>query len=168
MRVNGQYAGGIAGNNEGSGTIENCSNTAAAAANSYTVYATNGYAGGISGTNTAQASINNATVSNGVKVGVALGDASGFTPINNGRITGGSIAECEINATGESIGAVTAINNATGTVTLLQINADGYTVEKLLYCENGMYAIYDAAEGYRVFRAEDRLQYGAEAGYAAS
>lgn len=125
VRVNGQYAGGIAGNNEGSGTIENCSNTAAAAANRYTVYATNGYAGGISGTNTAQASINNATVSHGVKVGVALGDASGFTPINNGTITGGSIAECEINATGESIGAVTAINNATGTI-------DGVTLTGLV------------------------------------
>ena len=41
-------------------------------------------------------------------------------------------------------------------------------MEKLLYCENGMYAIYDAAEGYRVFRAEDRLQYSAEVGHAAS
>ena len=55
-----------------------------------------------------------------------------------------------------------------GTVTLLQIGGNGYTVEKLLYCENGMYAIYDAAEGYRVFRAEDRLQYSAEVGHAAS
>lgn len=116
VRVNGRYAGGIAGNNEGGGMIENCRNTAAAAANRYTVYATNGYAGGISGTNTAQASINNATVSKGVKVGVALGDASGFTPINNGTITGGSIAECEINATGESIGAVAAINNSGATI----------------------------------------------------
>ena len=55
-----------------------------------------------------------------------------------------------------------------GSVCLLQVADNGYTVEKLLYCENGMYAIYDAAEGYHVFRAEDRLQYGAEAGYAAS
>ena len=62
---------------------------------------------------------------------------------------------------------IKTLGSLPGTVTLLQINADGYTVEKLLYCENGMYAIYDAAEGYRVFRAEDRLQYGAEAGYAA-
>lgn len=63
---------------------------------------------------------------------------------------------------------IETLGSLPGTVTLLQINADGYTVEKLLYCENGMYAIYDAAEGYHVFRAEDRLQYGAEAGYAAS
>lgn len=55
-----------------------------------------------------------------------------------------------------------------GTVTLLQIGGNGYTVEKLLYCENGMYAIYDTAEGYRVFRAENRLQYSAEVGHAAS
>ena len=116
VRVNGQYAGGIAGNNEGSGMIENCRNTAAAAANRDTVYATNGYAGGISGTNTAQASITRAQVSGNVKVGVALGDASGVTPINNGTISGGSIAECEINATGESIGAVAAINNSGATI----------------------------------------------------
>lgn len=55
-----------------------------------------------------------------------------------------------------------------GTVTLLQISADGYTVQKLLYQENGMYAIYDAAEGYRVFRAEDRLQYSSGVGHAAA
>lgn len=116
VRVNGQYAGGIAGNNEGSGMIENCRNTAAAAANRDTVYATNGYAGGISGTNTAQASITRAQVSGNVKVGVALGDASGVTPINNGTISGGSIAECEITATGESIGAVAAINNSGATI----------------------------------------------------
>ena len=47
-----------------------------------------------------------------------------------------------------------------GTVTLLQVGENGYKVERLLYIENGMYAIYDAAEGYRVFRTEDRLQYG--------
>ena len=63
---------------------------------------------------------------------------------------------------------IETLGSLPGTVTLLQINTDGYTLEKLLYCENGMYAIYDAAEGYRVFRAEDRLQYGAEAGHAAS
>lgn len=56
-----------------------------------------------------------------------------------------------------------------GTVTLLQIGENGYTVQKLLYQENGMFSVYDAAEGYRVFRAEDRLQYGGtEAGHAAA
>ena len=55
-----------------------------------------------------------------------------------------------------------------GTVTLLQISENGYTVQKLLYQENGMCAIYDADAGYRVFRAEPRLQYGAEVGHAAA
>lgn len=55
-----------------------------------------------------------------------------------------------------------------GSVTLLQISENGYTVQKLLYQENGMYAIYDAAEGYRVFRAEDRLAYYTEADHAAA
>lgn len=55
-----------------------------------------------------------------------------------------------------------------GTVTLLQIDPNGYTVQRLLYQENGMYAIYDADGGYRVFRAEDRLQYGAGVGHAAA
>ena len=64
--------------------------------------------------------------------------------------------------------AIETLGALPGTVTLLQIGGNGYTVEKLLYCENGMYAIYDAAEGYRVFRAEDRLQYSAEVGHAAS
>ena len=63
--------------------------------------------------------------------------------------------------------AIETLGALPGTVTLLQIGGSGYTVEKLLYCENGMYAIYDAAEGYRVFRAEDRLQYSAEVGHAA-
>lgn len=46
-----------------------------------------------------------------------------------------------------------------GTVTLLQIDENGYTVRRLLYQENGMAAIYDADTGYRVFRAEPRLEY---------
>lgn len=54
---------------------------------------------------------------------------------------------------------IETLGSLPGTVTLLQINENGYTVERMLYCENGMYAVYDAAEGYRVFRAEDRLQY---------
>ena len=53
-------------------------------------------------------------------------------------------------------------------MTLLQIDPNGYTVQRLLYQENGMYAIYDTDGGYRVFRAEDRLQYGAGVGYAAA
>ena len=34
--------------------------------------------------------------------------------------------------------------------------------------ENSIFAVYDAAEGYRVFRAEDRLHYLTEASHAAA
>ena len=40
-------------------------------------------------------------------------------------------------------------------------------VQRLLYQENSIFAVYDAAEGYRVFRAEDRLHYLTEASHAA-
>lgn len=59
---------------------------------------------------------------------------------------------------------IRTLGSLPGTVTLLQIDPNGYTVQRLLYQENGMYAIYDADRGYRVFRAEDRLQYGAGGG----
>ena len=61
---------------------------------------------------------------------------------------------------------IRTLGSLPGTVTLLQIDPNGYTVQRLLYQENGMYAIYDADGGYRVFRAEDRLQYGAGVGHA--
>lgn len=51
---------------------------------------------------------------------------------------------------------IRTLGSLPGTVTLLQIDP------------NGMYAIYDADGGYRVFRAEDRLQYGAGVGHAAA
>ena len=63
---------------------------------------------------------------------------------------------------------IRTLGSLPGTVTLLQIDPNGYTVQRLLYQENGMYAIYDADDGYRVFRAEDRLQYGAGVGHAAA
>ena len=63
---------------------------------------------------------------------------------------------------------IRTLGSLPGTVTLLQIDTNGYTVQRLLYQENGMYAVYDADGGYRVFRAEDRLQYGAGVGHAAA
>ena len=63
---------------------------------------------------------------------------------------------------------IRTLGSLPGTVTLLQIDPNGYTVQRLLYQENGMYAIYYADGGYRVFRAEDRLQYGAGVGHAAA
>ena len=55
-----------------------------------------------------------------------------------------------------------------GSVSLLQVADNGYTVQRLLYQENNIFAVYDAAEGYRVFRAEDRLHYLTEASHAAA
>ena len=46
-----------------------------------------------------------------------------------------------------------------GTVTLLQISEDGYTVEQLLYAEGEMRALYDAETGYTVWRAEQRIHF---------
>lgn len=63
---------------------------------------------------------------------------------------------------------IRTLGSLPGTVTLLQIDPNGYAVQRLLYQENGMYAIYDTDGGYRVFRAEDRLQYGAGVGHAAA
>ena len=46
-----------------------------------------------------------------------------------------------------------------GTVTLLQISDDGYTVQRLLYAEGEMRALYDAEDGYTVWRAEQRIHF---------
>lgn len=117
VRANDQFAGGIAGSNRAGtngqiGTITRCTNNAKPNGNNYTVYATNGNAGGIAGSNESGAQIINAGVDNGVKIGVAKCDAAGIAANNFGTITGGSVGSCDITFAGESIGAVTAINNA--------------------------------------------------------
>ena len=116
VRANDQFAGGIAGCNRAgngqNGTITRCTNTAGQTGNNYTVYATNGNAGGIAGSNESGAQIINAGVDNGVKIGVAKCDAAGIAANNFGTITGGTVGSCDITFAGESIGAVTAINNA--------------------------------------------------------
>lgn len=120
VRANDQFAGGIAGSNRAgngqNGTITGCTNTAGQTGNNYTVYATNGNAGGIAGSNEKGAQIINAGVDNGVKIGVAKCDAAGIAANNFGIITGGTVGNCDITFAGESIGAVTAINNAGATI----------------------------------------------------
>lgn len=115
VRANDQFAGGIAGSNRAgngqNGTITGCTNNAGPNGNNYTVYATNGNAGGIAGSNESGAQIINAGVGNGVKVGVAKCDAAGIAANNFGIIQGGTVGSCDITFAGESIGAVTAINN---------------------------------------------------------
>lgn len=115
VRANDQFAGGIAGSNRAgngqNGTITRCTNNAKPNGNNYTVYATNGNAGGIAGSNESGAQIVDSVVG-GVKIGVAKCDAAGIAANNFGTIQGGTVGSCDITFAGESIGAVTAINNA--------------------------------------------------------
>lgn len=119
VRANDQFAGGIAGCNRAgngqTGTITRCTNTAGQTGNNYTVYATNGNAGGIAGSNDSGAQIVDSNVS-GVKIGVAKCDAAGIAANNFGTIQGGTVGSCTIAFAGESIGAVTAINNKGATI----------------------------------------------------
>jgi hypothetical protein len=119
VRANDQFAGGIAGCNRAgngqTGTITGCTNTAGQTGNNYTVYATNGNAGGIAGSNDSGAQIVDSNVS-GVKIGVAKCDAAGIAANNFGTIMGGTVGSCTITFAGESIGAVTAINNEGATI----------------------------------------------------
>ena len=131
VRANDRFAGGIAGSNRAGtngqiGTITGCTNTAGQTGNNYTVYATNGNAGGIAGSNEKGAQIINAGVDNGVKIGVAKCDAAGIAANNFGTIQGGTVGSCDITFAGESIGAVTAINNAGATISgvMLKENAN--------------------------------------------
>ena len=120
VRANDQFAGGIAGCNRAgngqNGTITGCTNTAGQTGNNYTVYATNGNAGGIAGSNESGAQIVDSVVDGGVIIGVAKCDAAGIAANNFGTITGGSVGSCDITFAGESIGAVTAINNEGATI----------------------------------------------------
>lgn len=128
VRANDQFAGGIAGCNRAgngqTGTITNCTNTAGQTGNNYTVYATNGNAGGIAGSNDSGAQIINSSVNNGVKIGVAKCDAAGIAANNFGTITGGTVGSCTITFAGESIGAVTAINNTGATISSVTLDKD--------------------------------------------
>ena len=56
-------------------------------------------------------------------------------------------------------GQIETLGALPGTVTLLQISEDGYTVEQLLYAEGDMRALYDAETGYTVWRAEQRIRF---------
>ena len=56
-------------------------------------------------------------------------------------------------------GQIETLGALPGTVTLLQISEDGYTVEQLLYAEGDMHALYDAETGYTVWRAEQRIRF---------
>lgn len=127
VRANDQFAGGIAGSNRAgngqNGTITRCTNNAGPNGNNYTVYATNGNAGGIAGSNESGAQIVDSNVS-GVKIGVAKCDAAAIAANNFGTIQGGTVGSCDITFAGESIGAVTAINNEGATISGVTLDTD--------------------------------------------
>lgn len=132
VRANDQFAGGIAGSNRAGtngqiGTITRCTNNAKPNGNNYTVYATNGNAGGIAGSNEKGAQIVDSVVG-GVKIGVAKCDAAGIAANNFGTIQGGTVGSCAITFAGESIGAVTAINNAGATISNVTLDKDAAIV----------------------------------------
>ena len=131
VRANDQFAGGIAGSNRAgngqNGTITRCTNNAGPNGNNYTVYATNGNAGGIAGSNESGAQIVDGNVS-GVKIGVAKCDAAGIAANNFGIIRGGTVGSCTITFAGESIGAVTAINNTGATISGVTLDTDAAIV----------------------------------------
>ena len=133
VRANDRFAGGIAGCNRAGtngqiGTITGCTNTAGQTGNNYTVYATNGNAGGIAGSNEKGAQIVDSVVDGGVKIGVAKCDAAGIAANNFGTIQGGSVGSCDITFAGESIGAVTAINNPGATISGVTLDTDANIV----------------------------------------
>lgn len=131
VRANDQFAGGIAGCNRAgngqTGTITGCTNTAGQNGNNYTVYATNGNAGGIAGSNESGAQIVDSVVG-GVKIGVAKCDAAGIAANNFGTIQGGTVGSCDITFAGESIGAVTAINNVGAEISGVTLDTDAKIV----------------------------------------
>ena len=131
VRANDQFAGGIAGSNRAgngqNGTITGCTNNAGPNGNNYMVYATNGNAGGIAGSNESGAQIVDSVVG-GVKIGVAKCDAAAIAANNFGTIQGGSVDSCDITFAGESIGAVTAINNAGATISGVTLDTDAKIV----------------------------------------
>lgn len=131
VRANDQFAGGIAGSNRAgngqNGTITGCTNNAGPNGNNYTVYATNGNAGGIAGSNESGAQIVDSVVG-GVKIGVAKCDAAAIAANNFGIIQGGTVGNCDITFAGESIGAVTAINNEGATISGVTLDTDAKIV----------------------------------------
>lgn len=131
VHANDQFAGGIAGCNRAgngqNGMITRCTNNAKPNGNNYTVYATNGNAGGIAGSNEKGAQIVDSVVG-GVKIGVAKCDAAAIAANNFGIIQGGTVGSCDITFAGESIGVVTAINNAGATISGVTLDTDAKIV----------------------------------------
>ena len=103
VRASGQYAGGAAGQNEG--TVTGGSYQA-------TVYAAADFAGGVAGEN--NGTIQNAAAS--AKVTCENGKAGGVAAVNNQMISGGTVQDCTVKGGTANLGAVAAVNSKGGVI----------------------------------------------------
>lgn len=103
VRASGQYAGGAAGQNEG--TVTGGSYRA-------TVYAAADFAGGVAGEN--NGTIQNAAAS--AKVTCENGKAGGVAAVNNQTISGGTVQDCTVKGGTANLGAVAAVNSKGGVI----------------------------------------------------
>ena len=103
VRASGRYAGGAAGQNEGTVT-----------GGSYqgTVYAAADFAGGVAGEN--NGTIQNAAAS--ARVTCENGQAGGVAAVNNQTISGGTVQGCTVKGGTANLGAVAAVNSKGGVI----------------------------------------------------
>ena len=115
VRASGQYAGGAAGQNEGTVT-----------GGSYqgTVYAAADFAGGVAGEN--NGTIENAAAS--AKVTCENGKAGGVAAVNNQTISGGTVQNCTVKGGTANLGAVAAVNSKGGVIKGIALNS-GITLQ---------------------------------------
>ena len=111
VRASGQYAGGAAGQNEG--TVTGGSYQA-------TVYAAADFAGGVAGENngTIQGAAANA------KVTCENGKAGGVAAVNNQTISGGTVQNCTVKGGTANLGAVAAVNSQGGVIKGIALRSD--------------------------------------------
>ena len=115
VRASGKYAGGAAGQNEGTVT-----------GGSYkgTVYAAADFAGGVAGEN--NGTIQNAAAS--ATVTCENGQAGGVAAVNNQTISGGTVQNCTVKGGTANLGAVAAVNSTGGVIKGIALNS-GITLQ---------------------------------------
>ena len=115
VRASGKYAGGAAGQNEGTVT-----------GGSYqgTVYAAADFAGGVAGEN--NGTIQDAAAS--AKVTCENGQAGGVAAVNNHTISGGTVQNCTVKGGTANLGAVAAVNSKGGVIKGIALNS-GITLQ---------------------------------------
>ena len=115
VRASGQYAGGAAGQNEG--TVKGGSYQG-------TVYAAADFAGGVAGEN--NGTIQNAAAS--ATVTCENGKAGGVAAVNNQTISGGKVQDCIVKGGTANLGAVAAVNSKGAVVKGIALNS-GITLQ---------------------------------------